>query len=151
MIFISAILIGVVGLGTADPEFDKKLLTEGIKHAADCASSNNIQFDVCAEMFKKETDLKDKKFDGCKCWIPCVAKKMNAMKEDGTWNIDEVKKIIESLHNVEWKAEAEKVLPLCKDVKGTHCEAGFEAFHCVMNHSDKARNFVESMMMTLSG
>ncbi|CAB0011690.1 unnamed protein product [Nesidiocoris tenuis] len=39
------------------------------------------------------------------------------MKEDGTWNIDEVKKIIESLHNVEWKAEAEKVLPLCKDAE----------------------------------
>uniref|UniRef100_A0A0A9WJD0 General odorant-binding protein 19a n=2 Tax=Lygus hesperus TaxID=30085 RepID=A0A0A9WJD0_LYGHE len=148
----SFVVLGAFGICVvAGMDPDKKLLAEGIKYAAECASTNGIKIDVCAEMYQEGANLADPKYEECKCWISCVAKKMKAMKEDGTWDMDGVKKIIDGLQHPEWKGEAEKVLPMCKDVSGTKCEPGFNAFVCVMKNSEKAKSYVMQMLKAMAG
>ncbi|KAF6204923.1 hypothetical protein GE061_019088 [Apolygus lucorum] len=148
VVFLGA--FGICVVAGIDP--DKKLLAEGIKFAAECASTDGIKFGLCAEMYQEGANIGDSKYDECKCWISCVAKKMKVMKEDGTWDMDGVKKIIDGLQHPEWKAEAEKVLPMCKEASGgTKCDPGFNAFVCVMKNSEKAKTYVMQMLKAMAG
>ncbi|XP_014249096.1 uncharacterized protein LOC106666419 [Cimex lectularius] len=147
------ILASIAYHALAEMNPDQDLINKGLKFTAECMSKSAIKYDQCLEMFKDGIDLTDKKYDGCKCVINCVAKKFHVITKDGSYDLPGIEGYIQNLKTPAWKEEAKRVFPLCKDeTSGANgCEAGFNLFSCAMRNSDKAKSLTMKLVKTLSG
>nr|AYP30823.1 OBP24 [Corythucha ciliata] len=122
---------------TSTKEIDKRLFYKIKDVAYECATKNKINVADCLEMFDSLADLRQPKYHQCKCWIPCVARELNLMKDDD-YDFEAIRGLIDQLETKPWRNEASRIFELCTDEGGTDCEGGFNILTCMMDHSDKA-------------
>ncbi|XP_015372996.1 PREDICTED: uncharacterized protein LOC107168189 [Diuraphis noxia] len=112
-----------------------------------CMQELDINTDVCGELLLKDKDHNDKKYDNCKCFGPCVAKKMGTMNSDtGKWNWARFKELSELMNNEMLKNESIILQTHCMDEVNTHCTAGHVLMKCVLENSPMAQDIVKNYL-----
>ncbi|KAF6204922.1 hypothetical protein GE061_019087 [Apolygus lucorum] len=95
---------------------DLKLFKNIYTMVQSCIVKDDVNVDDCLEMFRGG-NLGNEKYQKCKCLIPCVAKYLNMMYTDGTYDFHEIRKMTSEVKSDYFRKEIERVLDICETGK----------------------------------
>ncbi|KAL4119099.1 hypothetical protein QTP88_011957 [Uroleucon formosanum] len=126
----------------------QELMDEGFSSFLTCSSQLGLSIEVCSDLFDPKLNSSDTKYDGCKCFIPCMSKIIGTMNtDDGKWNEKRYWEIAAMIKVPEWKREAEIIGNNCVDRVNTHCSAGYPLFLCALKHSKMIQDLAKNYMI----
>ncbi|VVC25280.1 Pheromone/general odorant binding protein [Cinara cedri] len=147
LIGIYFVLIGLTTCAEVVIKNHQDLMDAAVNGFLTCSSELNLNIDTCTDLLDSKIDHSDKKYDGCKCIMPCVGKKIGTMDvENGKWNEEKYWEIIKLLEVPEWKEQGEIIGKNCVDKVNTHCSAGYPIFQCAMKHSKMFQSMSEGYL-----
>uniref|UniRef100_A0A146L631 Uncharacterized protein n=1 Tax=Lygus hesperus TaxID=30085 RepID=A0A146L631_LYGHE len=94
-------------------------------------------------------NLNNSKYQKCKCLVPCVAKYLNMMYTDGTYDFREIRKVTSGVQSDYFRKEIERVLDICETEPGKECDGGFNIVNCAIQHSHIASRSLRLMFEAL--
>ncbi|CAI6343558.1 unnamed protein product [Macrosiphum euphorbiae] len=150
MSFVFGICLVLTGLTYAEVRITnhQELMDEGFNGFLTCSSQLGLSVEVCSDLLDPKLNSSDTKYDGCKCFLPCMAKIIGTMNTgDGKWNEKRFWEITAMLDVPEWKHEAEVIGNNCKDRVNTHCSAGYPLFLCALKHSKMLQDMAKTHML----
>ncbi|XP_015372998.1 PREDICTED: uncharacterized protein LOC107168191 [Diuraphis noxia] len=150
MSFVFGICLIFTGLTYAEVRITnyQELMDESFNGFLTCSSQLGLNIETCSDLLDPNLNSTDVKYDGCKCILPCISKKLGIMNtDDGKWNEKRYWEIIEMIKVLEWKQEAEVIGNNCKDSVNTHCSAGYPLFQCALKHSKMLQDMAKTHMI----
>ncbi|XP_025424267.1 uncharacterized protein LOC112693423 [Sipha flava] len=149
--FLIICFLASLSIVTANPERKYNNQSEVMDDMLDnifiCMQELEVNIDICSELLMKDKDHSDKKYNGCKCFGPCVAKKMGTMNVDsGKWNWTRFKELSILFDNEMLKKETKIMEMACLDEVNTHCEAGYAMMKCVLENSPMAKDMAKNYL-----